>query len=182
MTIAQAILDILPATIEAISGYSSVVPSLKGWYEQFPNVLSFINAGVKAAGQGARGVFGEAWRVYSYFRNQGTYLNQVDANVVIDPRLAINAPIPVLQMPGQGQYRYGMQYSVWIPDMSMWKQFNLWVFSPSPLTPEGASIRGLRTLNTYLEKYRVQLEEDTLNQPDELRGISITSFTRFIPE
>jgi hypothetical protein len=182
MGIASSILAALPASLEAISGYASVVPSLRGWYQQFPTALSFINAGVKLYGQASRGVFGEAWRVYQYFINQGQYLNMVDPNDVIDPRLAVNSYVPLSSYDPTAQYRYGVQYQVWMPQQSAWKQFNIWVETKFPTTPEGAALQGLMTLNAYLSKYRLQVEDDTTNQPDVIKGIILTSFTRFLPE
>lgn len=158
-----------------------MVPSIRNWFEQYPTALSFINAGVKAFGNAARSVFGEAWRVYQYFQNQGDFLNMVDPNAVIDPRLAYQQPTPVLSMPVGGQYRYGVEYQIWIPQHQTWLTRNIWVASPTPLTPEGAIIRGLDPLNTNLQKYKVKVDEGTLQDDAIVRGVKLTSFTRFTP-
>lgn len=182
MAIIRALLEALPATIEAISGYSRVVPSIRKWFEHYPNAFSFINAGVKLYGNAYRSMFGEVYRVYTYFRNQGSYLNMVDPQTPIDPRLAYEIPTPTLEMPLGGQYRYGVEYQVWIPQHQQWVTRNVWVPSRYPLTPEGITIQGLIPLNINLVKYKLKIGEEDLENDAIVRGVRVTSFTRFIPE
>lgn len=173
--------DILPASLEAIGNWASHGLELANLFRTFKAPFDFINAFFRAKTGITRKQAGEFYRLGKYFANQGRYLEQLPPDVPIDPRLARNIPLDLNNFNPAKPYRYQVNANVFLPQMGDYKQYNVWVHSRFPLTPEGAIAQGLLEIADRVAKYKVTMDPDNPD-PEQVTGIHIGEFHHFVLE